>query len=357
MRASLRTPVEVKAENAAAQIAELNRLIATGVDVGGQYHAMLERIGQNAVSPLPQYQGVDAAVGGAASELAKNFRAQQDLETSYATQAAELKKQLDNGELANHEAYLAAKAKLDSDYASRSLVIEQSRQQLTLTTMSDFFGQVSSLQHSQNSKMAAIGKAAAIAQAIINTYQSATAAYAALAGIPYIGPALGIAAAAAAVAAGLANVQQIRAQSTSFATGGYTGPGGKYTPAGTVHAQEFVNRREVVAQPGARSFLEDFNRIGMPALAWHMPGYADGGFVSPLANAPQLQAPVGPRARLQDPAKHASAGPTVANNFRFISAFDANELAQRILETPAGEKIVVNHVISNGGAVKQGIGA
>src|SRR5690606_26138105 len=60
-----------------------------------------------------------------------------------------------------------------------------------------------------------------------------------------------------------------------FAEGGYTGPGGKYDPAGIVHAGEFVHRREVVRQPGARRFLERFNRVGMAALR----GYADGGFV------------------------------------------------------------------------------
>lgn len=60
-----------------------------------------------------------------------------------------------------------------------------------------------------------------------------------------------------------------------YAEGGYTGPGGKYEPAGIVHAGEFVHRREVVRQPGARRFLERFNRVGMAALR----GYADGGFV------------------------------------------------------------------------------
>lgn len=344
LRDSLRTPTEVKIDTAVAAIAELNRLMASGVDIGGQYHATLARIGQNVVSPLPSYQGVDAAVGGPTTELAKNFQAQQELETAYATQSADLKKRLDDGDLANHEVYLAAKAKLDSDYAQKSTNIEQSRQQLTLTAMSGFFGQIATLQHSQNSKMAAIGKAAAIAQAIINTYQAATGAYAALAGIPYVGPFLGAAAAAVAVAAGLANVQQIRSQPTSFDVGGYTGPGGRLEPAGIVHKGEVVWSQADVSRAGGVGVVE--------ALRLGYPGYATGGVV----DAPRLQAPVAPRARMQDPADNVSAGPVVANNFRFISAFDANELAQRILETPAGEKAVVNHVIANGNAVKQGIG-
>lgn len=65
---------------------------------------------------------------------------------------------------------------------------------------------------------------------------------------------------------------------SGFASGGYTGPGGKFQPAGIVHAGEFVNRQEVVRQPGALAFLSDFNRVGMAALrGWQ--GYAAGGLV------------------------------------------------------------------------------
>lgn len=53
-------------------------------------------------------------------------------------------------------------------------------------------------------------KEISIAQALIHTYESAVAAYKAMAAIPYIGPALGIAAAALAVVAGLKNVEEIK---------------------------------------------------------------------------------------------------------------------------------------------------
>lgn len=99
-----------------------------------------------------------------------------------------------------------------------------------LEVASNFFGQLSQLQKSENSKLAAIGKAAAISQALINTYQSATAAYSAMAAIPYVGPALGAAAAAAAIVAGLANVAQIRSQPTGFMTGGDFKVGGRGGP-------------------------------------------------------------------------------------------------------------------------------
>ncbi|MBB1419710.1 tape measure protein [Pseudoalteromonas sp. SG44-1] len=55
-------------------------------------------------------------------------------------------------------------------------------------------------------------KAFAIAQAVINTYQGATAAFTSLASIPIVGPVLGGVAAAAAVMSGLQQVRQIKAQ-------------------------------------------------------------------------------------------------------------------------------------------------
>lgn len=60
-----------------------------------------------------------------------------------------------------------------------------------------------------------------------------------------------------------------------FSDGGYTGAGGKYDPAGIVHAGEFVLRKEVVEQPGMRAFLEGLNTKG----------YADGGYVAPAGNS------------------------------------------------------------------------
>jgi hypothetical protein len=133
-------------------------------------------------------------------------------------------------------------------------------QELQLQAANSFFGQLSQLQRSENSKIAAVGKAAAIAQAIINTYQAATAAYASLAGIPVVGPALGAAAAGAAVVAGLANVAQIRAQPTGFKDGGYTGDVGVNSVAGVVHGREFVVNAQATARN--RQALENINRGG-----------------------------------------------------------------------------------------------
>ena len=62
-----------------------------------------------------------------------------------------------------------------------------------------------------------------------------------------------------------------------FSGGGYTGDGGKFEPKGVVHGGEFVVKKEVVSQPGAREFLERMNA--------NSNGYADGGYVNPTAAA------------------------------------------------------------------------
>lgn len=88
----------------------------------------------------------------------------------------------------------------------------RANQILTDSEKAGFDTMVGNLQSlGQHSKAAfAAWKAMAIAQTIIDTYSSAVASYKSLAGIPYVGPALGFTAAAIAVAAGMARVAAIR---------------------------------------------------------------------------------------------------------------------------------------------------
>ena len=98
------------------------------------------------------------------------------------------------------------------------------------------------------------------AQALMNTYSSAVAAYNSVVGIPIVGPGLAVAAATAAVIAGLANVRMIEQTSTSqFAEGGLiSGPG--HSGGGVnINAEggEFVMKRDAVDAVG----LETMNAI------------------------------------------------------------------------------------------------
>ena len=75
-------------------------------------------------------------------------------------------------------------------------------------------------------KETAAGKALAIASTLIQTYQSAQSSYASLAPIPVVGPALGVAAAGAAVYAGMKQIQNIKKTKVPGGGGGGSASGG-----------------------------------------------------------------------------------------------------------------------------------
>lgn len=108
--------------------------------------------------------------------------------------------------------------------------IKQQEMDLYLQRTSDALGAASGLMKSNSKEAFRIGQAAAIGQAIVNTYTAATAAYQSAAAIPYVGWILGPVAAAGAIAAGMAQVSAIRSQQMpAYRTGGsYTigGSGG-----------------------------------------------------------------------------------------------------------------------------------
>lgn len=351
LKRSFETPAEVRVDDALKQIAQLNDELAKGVITSEQYRDALGQIGQKSVAgALPTYQGLDASVGGPYGELQKNYQAQADLEAAYQAQKLALDKKFNDRDEAQHAAHVAALNKLDADRAKQQQTIDQARGQLQLSAASNLFGQLATLSSSHNKKMAAIGKAAAIAQAVINTYQSATEAYAAMASIPYIGPALGAAAAAAAIVAGLANVAQIRSQSTGgYAQGGYTGPGGKHQVAGVVHAGEVVFSQSDVARAGGVGMVE----------AMRLRGYADGGYVTPFANAPSpadlgFTLRAAPNVRMPAPRDSANAAAPQPQDMKIVVLLDKNHLADEVMNSPTAQKVIVKTVSDNPTTIKGG---
>lgn len=133
----------------------------------------------------------------------ENFLAQAEIEK----QQNEIKRQQ---EVTNAEKTGADVSLINAKYAQINKNIEKSVQSNKIQLASDAFGSLASI-FGEESKA---GKAAAVAQATIDTYKSATSAYSSLAGIPIVGPALGAIAAAAAVAAGIANVKKITSTKT-----------------------------------------------------------------------------------------------------------------------------------------------
>lgn len=153
--------------------------------------------------------------------------------------------------------------------ADARIALEQRVADAQIEITTGFLGVAASLFDQQSEEF----KTFATFQTLISTYSTAQKAYEAAFVPPTVAsPALGAANVALAIAQGLANVAAIHG--VQFAEGGYTGPGSKYQPAGTVHAGEVVWNQEDVA------------RVGGPAAANAMrptssyKGYADGGLVT-----------------------------------------------------------------------------
>ncbi len=102
-------------------------------------------------------------------------------------------------------------------------------------------------------EMQVMSTIAQTAMAAINAYSSAAA-------IPIVGWVMAPIAAGMAVAAGALQLAALKKQrdaalAQGYATGGYTRPGGKYEPAGIVHAGEWVASQELLANPTAAATI------------------------------------------------------------------------------------------------------
>ena len=108
--------------------------------------------------------------------------------------------------------------KESADYAKKMAEQEKKDKQTALTSSlsvaSSVFGALADLQEENSEEY----KAFAIMETTISTLEGAINAYKSMAGIPYVGPALGVAAAAAVTLAGIANINKIR--STNKDSGG-----------------------------------------------------------------------------------------------------------------------------------------
>lgn len=165
----------------------------SGKDVKGEYDAQIEY--NNQLLELTKSRIEQE------NEL---LNKQLEIEGITADRKLEIERTLRENQMALSDA--AIKNEADNIAAYQSLQEKKNNAiQSTLSVASEVFSAMAQIAGEENEA----GKAFAVTGAIIDTYASANAAYASMAGIPYVGPALGIAAAAAAVASGIANVKAI----------------------------------------------------------------------------------------------------------------------------------------------------
>lgn len=179
---------------------------------------------------------------------------------------------LAEGEFAELDRQYEVKLQKLNDFHAQGLIAEETYQQ-TLNAMNDTyalgrakatgaaFGNMASNIGSALGEASTAYKAFAIAQATIATYTSAVEAYKSTAAIPVVGPFLAPVAAAAAVAAGLANVGKIRSareQGGNLAAGQMStiaerGKPEVIMPASASRVRTAEQMRQIMGESGAKS--------------------------------------------------------------------------------------------------------
>ncbi len=134
----------------------------------------------------------------------KGLLASVETERSIEIKAAEDKLK---SQIAANNKYLEEQKKFGAAYAQINSVMNSEIYKGTKSA----FGELAQLQQSENKELKAIGKAAALVNIAIKTAESAMNVYAGFATIPIIGPALGVAGAAAAVAFGVEQAGKVLA--------------------------------------------------------------------------------------------------------------------------------------------------
>lgn len=179
-----------------------------------------------------------------------------------------------------------------------------------------------------------------------DTAVAAMRAYSAMAGIPIVGPALGIAAAAAAIAAGTAQIavaNQQREQAANMWDGGYTGEGGKYEKKKLIqtHGGEFVaNKKTVQILRPVFDIMDYAQRTGnVAALTGPDMARALGSPSAPSVSASN-NSPI-------------SIGQTASTNPDIIRALDSNTRTMAALKKKLEEPFVGEVYIDGPRGVKQ----
>lgn len=129
----------------------------------------------------------------------------------------------------------------------------------SLSASSSFFANLSKLQDSHSKTAQRVGKIAAKGKIVTDTASAAMGAYSAMASIPFVGPALGAAAAAAAVLAG--GIQLANVDKGAIGGGGASGPADvSTTNIGGVQAPAQTGQTIIVQGEGGLS-VETLDRI------------------------------------------------------------------------------------------------
>lgn len=357
MRDGLRSPAEVALETATEQVKVLNDALRDGIATKAAYDAALARVAKDSFRKPDAIPGAAPDIGQTGGDLTQIEQSRVRLQAWHAEQLAllaqfrsqksDLNVQWDAQEAAIEQQHQAALAQLQTAQTQVLLAGAESAFDSLAQIAKAFGGEQSATYRA----LFALSKAFAIAQAAIAIAHNVAEAskYGFPQNIPFI---------AGALAQG-ATIAGLIAQATFDGGGGYAG-GGHVRGPGTMTSDsipawlsdfEFVTRAGVVRQPGALSFLEDFNQRGMPALdAWHARRFAG-------AAPPPSALPRAPRVNFADGGLARAANSlTPQLNLRLVNAIDTEALAASIATSRAMETTVLNVIDRNGSFLRQKVG-
>ncbi|MFU2088947.1 tape measure protein [Avibacterium avium] len=216
-----------------------------------------QNVAQNAVTPIDRVSGM--------------YDPNQALINEQTERLALLQAQYDK-ELMSYQQFEQRKQAIIDDYVNRRKQTELQSYAQSASMMSSAFDTMAGVMENAAGKqsgaykaMFAMSKAFAIAQSMINIQLALSEA----AKLPYPENLAQYATVASQTASIISTIQSV--QMGGFASGGYTGDGGKYTPAGIVHKGEYVITKEATARLGL-GYLNYLN--------YGRRGFANGGGVS-----------------------------------------------------------------------------
>ncbi len=177
---SLMASLQTESEKANTQLRERLGILNNVKLSADEYAAAMEKVAKSTITDAPKYDGLDASVGGAASELGRVDNAQEDLQNWYDTQLI-LQQQFLDQKLLNEQLYADNVEQLNATYHERLVEIDRSRaiaasniNQEMLGNASNVFGSLADItgkfageQSGIYKTMFAISKGFSIAQSII----------------------------------------------------------------------------------------------------------------------------------------------------------------------------------------------
>lgn len=348
LRDSIKDVNNVSLAKAFAQLQLLNDQLKRGTITQAEHDSTSSALVDSNLKKQPSYQGLDAVVGGPFGEVQKADAALQK-EKDWYQQSLDALNQFHDKKLLSDAEFAAKEQKLTQEHAKQVALIDADKNKAMMIGITDSLQQgAQAIKQGFGAQSEAyrvafdLAKAAAVAMATVNMFAAISKATGPdappwPANLPLI---------AQATSYGLEIIGDIRAITTGFMQGGYTGPGGKYVPAGIVHKGEVVFSQDDIKMIGGVQVVEAFRKGKL--------GYANGGVVSEpyVPSLAGFEFPaVEPLPAL--PAAGA-AGAGAQRSLRIVNVTDP-KLVHEAMSSSEGEQVILNTISRNRATIKQAI--